>query len=259
MSFKDLEKEQAQRDKKIEQEVNEVLSSIAESIVQEEILTSQATIKKDRKRLIEKELHIVFNKFQDQITNGFQQLIATLKELSKNRPELFNEQVIKAIVGFGVLQYASHDDYEKIKYALQKGIFLDKICSISEYTLEAFYQAGKSLYERQQWEQASSVFIILTIINPGHSLFWLALGNSEFFRAHYETAKIAYAMAAVCDPFDPFCHLYSSKCCEMLGEFELAENALELAQIAINDSREHKELKSEIIQEQRRLQQKIRG
>lgn len=231
-------------------------SALAEALTEEESDKPDLLPKKARQQRWQIEIDKNIADFQKKMENGSSVLLKTLVELSKERPELFSEEIGNGIVSF--MKYCTDlpDHQEEYLENLEKGASLQQLCGMSNKVLEAFYQAAKHIYEHQHYDDAVDLFSVLTLFNPKEPVFWLGLGNSEYFCQNYEPALIAYSMAALANPTDPYSHVYSSRCYEAIKDIENAIGALELAILVIGDNPEHKKLKEFLTIEQERLTEK---
>ncbi len=213
--------------------------------------------KKMYKERIQREIRSSVDSFEKTMNTAVIQLFYALAEIATFQPDSISEQVKQDIVKLATFQKAIEESIKKIKSSTEQDKSYQQILGLSEATMEAFYQAAKYLYEQQHYEEASALFQLLIALSGKEPLFWLALGNSEYYCQRYESALIAYAIAGHIDPFDPACHLYSCKCYEELRQLDKARNALALALIAIDGSEGQALLVQKIGQEQQRLARKV--
>jgi tetratricopeptide (TPR) repeat protein len=90
---------------------------------------------------------------------------------------------------------------------------LDELMGLSEDTIVYFYKIGVQLYEQQQYQKASNVFTLLTMLNMGRPEVWIALGLSEQRLENYETALNAFAMGVATDIDAPIPYIHLAECC----------------------------------------------
>lgn len=250
-----MQKRHEQSEKEVDASLKGFSAALAELLVEEESHKQNLLPKKLRQQQWQAEIDNEITDFEKKMENGASLIFKTLIELSKNRPELFSDEVADGIISF--MKYSGNVQDHQSEYikALEKGQSLQELCGMSNKVLEAFYQTGKYIYEHQRYAEAADVFSVLTIFNSEEPVFWLGLGNSEYFCNKYEPALVAYAMVALTNPNDPFCHLYSSKCYEAIKDFDNAINALDLAIFVMGDNKEYKKLKEAAGTEQKRLAQ----
>ena len=175
------------------------------------------------------------------LTNG-------LEELAKINGEIHPEEI--SLEFAKMTAYFSH---QQMHLAEDKTV--QELSGFSEKMSEALYQAAKLIYEKGLYPDASDAFFFLTLLNSKNSIFWLALGNCEYFCKRYEPALIAYAFASFMNPCDPFCHIYASKCYEEIQEVDNATNSLDLALFVIdqNSERAGEAIRESVLKEKARL------
>lgn len=213
--------------------------------------------KKVYKERVQHEIKHSIDSFEKTMHTGVIQLFRALTEVTTLHPNLITKEVRQDLVKLASFPKVAEEAIEKLKKGAEEDKSYQEILGMSKATVEAFYQAAKYLYEQQHYQEASAAFQVLTFINAKEPLFWIALGNSEYFCHHYEPALIAYALAGHIDLFNPTCHLYSCKCYEELGQIDNAINALDLALIAIAGDATQSVLVQKIDEEKNRLRQKI--
>ena len=196
-----------------------------------------------------KNLQTVLKKLQD----GMVSLLTYLIELSKNEPDAMTVEISKNISQMAAIAAVLTERIDDFLALLTADMTFQEIFALTNETLESLYRSAKYIYEHQNYQEAASAFAVLTIINPTHYIFWIGLGNSEYFCQNYEAALIAYAMAAQADPFDPLCHIFSSKCYEEIKDKTLAINALDLAILTMGDNPTYAELKKKVQESKNRL------
>jgi type III secretion system low calcium response chaperone LcrH/SycD len=122
---------------------------------------------------------------------------------------------------------------------------------------EKFYDAARGLFEQKRFQDAADAFLVLTILDSNVYAFWMGLGASEQKCAQYESAMMAYAMATVTDPSNPYPHLYSSQC---YAEIEDVLSSLESIDCAIEcaaKSEEYRGVKEQVEGIKKRLEEFI--
>ena len=194
--------------------------------------------------------------FQRLMEKGVFKMMETLTHLSNNEPSLLSEEVAQELAKLIAFPRIFPEHANAYMNAPEKEMSLKELCNIHDYTLKALYRAAKEVYEHQQYEDACDCFSVLTMIDANEPLFWLALGNSKYFCRQYDAALTAYARVAYMNPFEPMCHVSSSKCYDEMGQTELAVNALDLALLVIGDNKNHESLKLEVEKERKRILKK---
>lgn len=99
----------------------------------------------------------------------------------------------------------------------------------SDFTSEdisLLYSLGFSLYEREDYEEAKTVFQRLVLGRPHERKFWMALGASQQMLQLYEDALTAWAMASFLEDADPFPHFHAAECLLALGKLDDVPKAL---------------------------------
>lgn len=197
--------------------------------------------------------------FTKRLASGSKYICDALLEVSKIKPsihidiETATRDFMKMTAFFGNI----HLNPAPYVDGMMQNKTIKEICGLTDATIEALYQAAKYLYEQQDYQEASDAFGILIFLDSKSHLFWSGLGHSEFFCGRYQAALKAYSFAMRCDPFDPHCHIYSSKCYEALKYLPEAINALDLALIVIKDRKDLSQLRHQIGAEKVRLQNKF--
>ncbi len=249
--------------------VDEIAASLATDIVEgEEQKELQILSKQAETERVKLQIREALVETQQKVENGAKIISETLPKLVATHPEISLNNI--AADFDRVMQFFATLDQHMDQYigGLMAGTSIYKICHISDATMEALYQGTKYLYENQCYEEASNALSFLTILDSQNYVFWMLLGNAEFFRKNYQTALVAYAMVALVDPTQFACHLYSSKCYEETNDLDLAINALDVALAVLdvikNDpSQDPRKIKNEItptiMRERERLLNKQRG
>jgi len=227
---------------------------MAEIIVEQEPHAGKMLpMKAEKEKLahsLEKELILFKKRFE----RGCHCLLLALEEAAKTHPEIKLEEIAHDFVK---LKNALQSINEKqLQEALSKNWSFQELIGMRDATIEAIYQAARHLYENQQYEESSAIFGMLTFLNAKHFIFWIGLGNSEFFCRHYELALHAYAIAVHANPDDPSPHLYSSKCFEELHQIDNALNALDIALFVIRGEAAFADMQGQIEHEKERLSHK---
>lgn len=211
---------------------SKITADLANEIIQEQGDPSKALIPlAARKKKIQLEIESSLQQFSERVAKGTKALISNLELLVHSQPDQFNK-AIEELMRM-TTEAVNADD---INQQLQDGKSYKEIYLISDTTIEACYQAAIEFYNHQEYENASNVFYVLSLLDPQNASMWLGLGNSEYFRKRYEEALMAYGMSAFADPSDPQCHFYAAHCYENLGQLDLAINSLEIALFVIRSN-----------------------
>jgi type III secretion system low calcium response chaperone LcrH/SycD len=102
-------------------------------------------------------------------------------------------------------------------------------CSISDETIECFYQCGIRAYEHKNYQEASDVFYVLSSIDYRRHNVWMALGLVEKQLGNPESALSAFIMASVTNMEEPIAFMHAAECYITLGEREEAEKSIQSA------------------------------
>ena len=244
-----------------QEEFTRVIESILAALVPaltDAVVDIQKPVLETDKDKLKQVVGLDFIAFTKRLASGSKHICDALFELSKTQSDLHIsiEGAVKDFLKMTTFFGNIHLNSKPYVNGIIQNKTIQEICGISPATIEALYQAAKYLYEQQDYQEASDAFGILVFLNSQTHLFWLGLGNSEFFCNHYQAALTAYAFAMRADPFDPHCHIYSCKCYEALGQIDQAINALDLALIAISDNKKYEALKPPLAAEKMRLQNK---
>ncbi len=157
---------------------------------------------------------------RDRIERGFEVLV---RELKSYEPPVSLEAIKKDWVGYTdyVLKTVN-------KQELDFSLFEENI-PLSEDTLQQFYGVGFRLYEHERYEEAGDVFFVISNIDYRRHNVWMLLGLCEKALSRFDQALVAFSMAILTDPQDPWAFLYSSECYIALGEKIDAEECVRAA------------------------------
>ncbi len=92
--------------------------------------------------------------------------------------------------------------------------------------IEALYAFGYQLYQSGRYEDASKVFLALTMLDGKQVRFLMAFGKSMHQMGHFTEAGICYGVAMLLAPDDPQPHLLSAQCLAATGATETARGML---------------------------------
>lgn len=260
MELEDFVRRRERLTKEIERGLTEFTSFLTNEISKDEwhkALSEPVQVKKEQ---VEKQVHLNVLTLKKRIENGTYHLLQALFELSSKQPELFSDQVAQDLARLIAFTSAENMQKSAQKYllSLDHDESLQKVCKISESSLNSLYQAAKHLYEDAMYEDAADAFCVLTFVNAKQSGFWMGLGHSEFFCNRYSPALLAYALACQTNTSDPYCHFFSCKCYIALNELENALNALDVALFIIGENKDYGQLKQQITHERQRVLQKMK-
>lgn len=127
--------------------------------------------------------------------------------------------------------------------------------SISQEMIEQLYQNALTAYQLGKYQESVSLFIFLTTLKPYEHRFWLGLGIAEQHNKQYESALVAFDMAAWADGTNPISYLYVADCfLSIEGGKELALQALKKAVELCGKGRRFLHIKQEAKHRQALLQ-----
>lgn len=256
MELKELIKGQERNSKQLEECFAMIASNIADTIVEGDQHPSQMLPKKVLKEKAQHEIQEGLITIKRRMENGVSQLLRAVLEFSRSHQDIHLDTIGQDLSKL-IVYLASLPDHAREYFAgMNNDISLQELCKMSNDTLDVLYKGAKHLYEQQRYQEAADAFSILTFLNAKHHPFWMGLGNSEYFCHRYQAALVAFAMAAIINPSDPYCHIFSCKCYEETKEIDNAINALDLALLTIGDDKNYAALKDAVTVERRKIIQK---
>lgn len=217
-------------DVQVENQIHTVSAAMSQALLEEMPEESHSLISRDtQKQKIAYEVESELRSFATRIAEGLKEIDSLVDKLSIYEPKIFTPEVILA------LKKLCHEESDLQKAAI-RSLFakeekksIRELVGIDKTVVKALYRSGAELYNNKSFKEASAAFTVVTLMDvPAHDA-WIGLGNSEFYCQRYQSALIAYAMAAWSDPKNPMCHIYSSHCYEALKQYENAVNALDIA------------------------------
>ena len=111
--------------------------------------------------------------------------------------------------------------------ALQKGLTLAEVTSLTPEYVESLYALAYNLYTSSSHKDAEVVFQALCLYNHKDVRFWMGLGGCRQANGNLKGAVDAYAMAGTVGLLkDPQPFLYAARCYIQLGEKENAIGTL---------------------------------
>ena len=120
-------------------------------------------------------------------------------------------------------------DKDFLSQCRSEGKLYQHILGYSQETMEKFYLAAYSLFQKEQYEKAADAFLFLVTLNPKVHNFWLGLGMAEQMLERYTDALFAYQMSALSDEKDPLSYFHAAKCYFAIRENDLAQQSLDKA------------------------------
>lgn len=126
--------------------------------------------------------------------------------------------------------------------ALSTGKEVAEVLQVSPETISVMYRHALTLFKEEKYQDALDAFLLLNFLDQNNHDIWLGLGMSLQMRKRYESAIIAYELAAIHDPESPVPYFYLAKCLFAIHEHETALDAIELAIGLSEDKNEFFEL-----------------
>ncbi len=176
---------------------------------------------------MEKSLLSIYHKME----RGMRQLVELLQELPHIEAVTQQPNIVQAIGDMITVASVVIQQVKPALHMMAKGEPLQEILGISYLSLQSLYKLSRYLYEHQHYEEASGAFYLLSLINPSYHIFWIGLGNCEYFLRRYQEALLAYTFAAQTNPTDLSCNLLIAKCQMALGNYAAATAYLSLAEL----------------------------
>lgn len=92
------------------------------------------------------------------------------------------------------------------------------------------YELGYAAYQREEYDQASSLFRQLVFGAPFEKDYWKGFAAAEQMKKEHLSALHAWCMVALLNDRDPTPHFHAAECYVCLGELEDARKALAVAE-----------------------------
>jgi tetratricopeptide (TPR) repeat protein len=177
---------------------------------------------------MEKGLLSIYHKME----RGMRKLVELLQELPNIDDITHQPEIVQAVGDMITIASVVVQQIKPALHLMAKGEPLQDILGVSPLSLQSLYKLSRYLYEHQHYEEASGAFYLLALINPSYHIFWIGLGNCEYFLQRYQEALLAYTFAAQTAPTDPSCHLLIAKCQMALGNYAAATAYLSIAELS---------------------------
>lgn len=182
---------------------------------------------------LEKRALLIFKK----IEKGMRLMIEVLPEIISHHRPLESQKIVQSLSDMITIASIIVQDAKPSLDLMKQGKSMQEALSINEETLNSLYLAAKYIYDQQQYEEASSAFCLLSLLNPGRLTFWLGLGNSEFFLGRYQEALLAYGFASQIDDTAALPHILSAKSHIALENYPAARLSISLAELSQDKSK----------------------
>jgi len=213
------------------EEIQEQVEKISESCSDQQL--SEPLLDTTKKRL-----SIIFRKIQRAIAL----IVSLLPDLTKILPLVDQKKFSRSLGEMVAIASCLTKNKEPAFARLAEGGSLQEVLEISDETLDTLYQVARHVYEQQHYEEASGIFCFLSLLNPSYTLFWIGLGNSEYFLGKYSEALLAYSFSVQTDDTNPFGHIYCARCHIALHNNSAAEIATASAEMVAQDQKAKDEI-----------------
>ena len=118
---------------------------------------------------------------------------------------------------------------EYVRYAvdlLLRGGTLKDVKGISTDELEAVYSIAFNFYNTGKYDEADTLFSLLTIFDHLNEKYWFGLGAARQAKKDYDAAIAAYTYATLLNAHDPRPMYHTATCLLALGDKEEAAKAI---------------------------------
>lgn len=140
-----------------------------------------------------------------------------------------------------------------LKKLLAEGYTAQEILGFKDEALAKFCEAGYRLFENRRYKDAANAFLFLVTLNPHQNDYWIGLGMSAQMLGDFESAINAYEMAAICDIENPIPYFYLAKCLFAIHDRDSALQAFDLAIEYAADITEFQDIKEKAIEAKKLL------
>jgi TolA-binding protein len=197
--------------------ISTLARELAQRIMENQEELEQLETPSQKKERLQIEIQEEFNKVYANLEEGMVAIVAKLNDLG-----LMNEEVEKdiSVITDKALYYKDH--MEECLDLLNKNISLFDYFSLNPATEESMYQAARSIYEEQSYEDAWRAFQVLVLLDSTQVIFWMGFGNSQYLCQNYEAALEAYKMLASFDVKDPLCRIFAARSYLEVHDYEKA-------------------------------------
>jgi type III secretion system low calcium response chaperone LcrH/SycD len=118
---------------------------------------------------------------------------------------------------------------KQLKKDFSEGKTPQEIVGYSDETMAKFYKAAYHLFENRHYRDAADAFLFLVTLNAYNHDYWLGVGMSSQMLGDFDLAVDAYEMAAICSMENPIPYFYLAKCLFAMHDRSSAIQALDLA------------------------------
>jgi hypothetical protein len=202
---------------------------------------------------MENSLLSIFHKME----RGMRQLVELLHELPNLGAIAHRPDIVQAVGDMITIASVVIQQVKPALHLMAKGEPLQEILGISSISLQSLYKLSRYLYEHQHYEEAGGAFYLLSLINPSYHIFWIGLGNCEYFLRKYQEALLAYTFASQTNPTDTSCQLLIAKCHIALGNYAAATAYLSVAELSCSEKQGSEKVKKQVDELRKELRDRI--
>ena len=109
----------------------------------------------------------------------------------------------------------------------KRPILLQEMLGLSDETLLHIYSLGRSLFQKNQYEDALALFTFLTILAPHVSSYWIFEGACFQIQSSNEEALAAFNAAKFLNPLDPLPIAYAIESYHALKDKDQMKNEIQ--------------------------------
>lgn len=171
---------------------------------------------------------------------------ATFPELEKYL-ELANDTLInnakrylqpEEYVAFSVNFAQVAERLETIDITVQMEQSFCDLLHVTPATMEALLSIGTATFDEGQYDNALSLFVLLTVLDPEQSDYWFRLGIAAQYKQDLELALKAYAITLFLDPDALGARLFACRCYLQMNALNEAANELAEAKKIVDSGTE---------------------
>ena len=159
-----------------------------------------------------------------------------LKNFMENIPEAQELRVRKGVHTLllrfqnAILLLIQHGDWPHLSFPIvfdqETMTSAKEIFGATSEDLDCFYERARDCFEKENYDDASDICLLLSKLDPLEPTYWVALGMCEQLKGKYQAAASAYAAAIDLNRDDLTPGLYAARCLVDLGEVSLARALL---------------------------------
>jgi len=144
-------------------------------------------------------------------------------------PSIFGQDRMNVI--FDEIRHAGEvliESSEEIANSPEKTI---EMIGVTEETINDILKLAYRQYEQENWENAESLYLFLTILVPTNADLWMCLGSALQNQSKLLEARECYTQATNLDGKDPHYPLYIAECFLFEGDLKSCEEWEEVGRI----------------------------